>query len=63
MPPGALFSSPDLRGDLGREYDIAPDGERFIFLKREAEQVVEESNSLVFVQNWLEELKARVPAP
>ncbi len=61
--PERLFASPDLRGGEGRKYDVAPDGDRFIFLKREAEQVTEEHDSLVYVQNWTEELKARVPRP
>ncbi len=59
--PERLFASPDLRGGEGRKYDVAPDGDRFIFMKRDAEPVIEEDDSLVYVQHWLEELKARVP--
>jgi serine/threonine-protein kinase len=43
-----------------REYDIAPDGRRFLMLKRvETEDNV--SPSVTIVQNWFEELKQRVP--
>ena len=47
-------------------YDVAPTGERFLFVKG----VVASSNdderstgfsSIIMVQNWLEELKRRLP--
>ena len=58
--PEPLFS---LSGYLvigeGRRFDLAPDGERFIFLKRGADG--EPFNGLIFVENWFRELIARVP--
>jgi Tol biopolymer transport system component len=47
----------------GRKYDISPDGRRFLFLK--GVDAVQAANApappLVFVENWTEELKRRVP--
>ena len=53
-------------GVTGRQYDLAPDGDRFIFLT--PEKVVQTSdeepfNGLIFVEHWFEELTARVPTP
>ena len=42
----------------GRRYDPHPDGERFLMIQQ-VDTV--ESAGLVLVQNWFEELKARVP--
>ena len=49
----------------GRTFDVAPDGDRFIFRKRStALQTSDEAgNGLIFVENWFDELKARVPVP
>ena len=49
-----------------RRFDVAPDGDRFIVRKPgTAEQTSDDDafNGLIFVQNWFEELKARVPVP
>ena len=48
----------------GRGWDIAPDGDRFIF-RRGAAQTSGAApfNGLVFVQNWTQELLERVPVP
>jgi serine/threonine-protein kinase len=43
----------------GTEFDISPDGERFLLLSTRAE--LTDAEGLVFVQHWFEELKARVP--
>ena len=50
------------RGGVARRYDIGPDGKRFLFVKAgsqigDAAQVPH----LIFVENWFEELKQRVP--
>ena len=42
-----------------RHYDVAPDGMRFVVIK---DPQTATSLQLVVVQNWLDELKARVPA-
>ena len=52
-------------GGAGRQFDLAPDGDRFIFRGRGTAQQTSENpfNGLTFVLNWFEELKARVPLP
>ena len=48
----------------GRQFDIAPDGERFIVPKRGGLASDDQtSTGLIFVDNWFEELKERVPIP
>ena len=58
LPPGMVGTAAS-----GRRFDIAPDA-RFITRKfGTAEQTSDDAdlNGLVFVENWFEELKARVP--
>jgi hypothetical protein len=43
-----------------RGYDVAPDGQRFLMV-RAVDQPPARVSQMVFVQNWFEELKARVP--
>ena len=53
-------------GGTGRRFDLAPDGDRFIFRKSgTAEQTSDDEpfNGLIFVQNWHQELIERVPVP
>ena len=54
------FTSPG--GFLGRTYDIAPDGQRFLMIKEGGgtDQTVVPA-SLIVVQQWVEELKRLVP--
>ena len=59
--PEGLFDLAPFASLVGREWDIAPDGDRFIFLRNLGEQVAGGTEGLVFVQNWFEELQARVP--
>ena len=61
--PESVFIRTGFAGSEGREYDIAPDGERFLFLRGQGGQVAEGNLGLVFVQNWFEELRARVAVP
>ena len=53
------------RGGGGRRYDLAPDGERFVVRKIGGAQATGGAafDGLIFVENWFEELKARVPVP
>jgi eukaryotic-like serine/threonine-protein kinase len=47
-----------------RTYDVSPDGKRFLMIKDNAairDDQAPPAASLVVVQNWLEELKAKVP--
>jgi serine/threonine-protein kinase len=48
------------QNNQGRTYDISPDGNRFLRLK-EVQLPDSTPPSIVVVQNWLEELKRRVP--
>lgn len=42
-------------------YDVAPDGKRILILGDVAKEP--ERLQIVFIPNWLEELKAKVPVP
>jgi len=44
---------------LGANYDIAADGQRFIMLKSSPQEAA--VTQIILVENWLEELKQRVP--
>ena len=46
--------------NASRHFDVAPDGKRFLMLKQSAGG--NDSERVIVVQNWFEELKARVPA-
>lgn len=41
-----------------RDYDVAPDGQRLVMVK---ERISDDSDEVVLVQNWTEELKRLVP--
>jgi hypothetical protein len=43
------------------QYDVSPDGKRFLMIKPGEEGSEGGANSVVVVQNWGEELKHRVP--
>ena len=64
--PEAMFLAPYLAAtpDRPRQFDLSPDAERFLMIKEgvsEGETAAEPH--IVFVQDWFEELKARVPIP
>ena len=44
----------------GPNYDISPDGERFLMI-RQVEEATMAATQIVVVENWLEELKRLVP--
>ncbi len=50
-------------GNPGRTYDVSPDGQQFLMIKLNAPDLTRGGNGVVIVQNWFEELKARVPVP
>ena len=56
--PTKLFDTRYFSGGSGRSYDVSPDGQRFRMIKPGTEQ----APSMVVVLNWLEELKAKLPA-
>ena len=52
--------------DAARQWDLAPEGDRFIFPTSGTDAQTSDDepfNGLIFVENWFEELKARVPVP
>ena len=46
-----------------RRYDVDPTGERFLMITYGAAPGQNQSQSVVVVENWVEEVKARVPVP
>ena len=48
-------------GAPGRPLDISPDGQRFLMIKDAATDDSAPAPQIILVQNWFEELKARVP--
>ena len=44
-----------------RVFDLAPDGDRFIFRRTGTAAQTSDLNGLIFVEHWFEELTARVP--
>ena len=57
-----LFEEAPLIPIFSRTFDISPDGQRFLLIK-EAGAIGDASAArrIVFVQNWIEELKRLVP--
>jgi serine/threonine-protein kinase len=60
--PEMLFERPGYNSGARADYDIAPDGQRFLMLQA-TEQQQESLTQINVVLNWFEELKRRVPAP
>ena len=64
--PQRLFSmGVDQTPEDARMWDIAPEGDRFIFTRREAARTSGDDAliGLIFVENWFQELTERVPVP
>jgi serine/threonine-protein kinase len=59
--PETLFESADLVTAWGRSYDVAPDGQRFLLTLNNQATTTLPPAQMIFVQQWLEELKRRVP--
>jgi serine/threonine-protein kinase len=57
--PTKVFEGRYYYGAAGRTYDVSPDGQRFLMIKATTN---DQAPSMVLVLNWLEELKARLPA-
>ena len=59
--PRVLFEGPfRIDGGSFRNYDVTADGQRFV-LVQEVERPPARVSQMVLVQNWVEELKQRVP--
>jgi serine/threonine protein kinase/Tol biopolymer transport system component len=59
--PRTLFEGPFRVDGPFRGYDVTPDGQRFLMV-RAVEQPPDRVTHMMLVQNWVEELKARVPS-
>ena len=47
---------------FSRDYDIAPDGRKFLFVKRAGDDGDESATpEVILVQNWFQELERLVP--
>ena len=57
--PTKMFDTRYVTGGNGRAYDVSPDGQRFLMIKGAG---TEQAPSMVVVLNWLQELKAKLPA-
>jgi serine/threonine-protein kinase len=56
VKPARLFDFSPYTGRLGPDYDVTPDGRRFLLI-RSAEESPASRAQLVLVQNWLDELR------
>jgi Tol biopolymer transport system component len=64
--PTKLFEGPYYRGagaNLGRTYDVSPDGQRFLMIKQGGSDQAAVPAQINVVQHWTEELKRLVPTP
>ncbi len=67
--PATLFTDPSLLFDMRlltsgstlRTYDVTGDGQRFLMIKLGVGASQNPADDIVVVQNWFEELKAKVP--
>jgi eukaryotic-like serine/threonine-protein kinase len=60
--PTKLFEGPNIiGGSPGRSFDISPDGRRFLMIREGATGKDAAQPQMVIVQNWVQELKQRVP--
>ena len=58
LDPARLVFETDFHDTAGVSYAVSPDGQRLYVVKRATEPQV---SRLVFVENWIEELKAKMP--
>ena len=61
--PEVLFAAPYLQSspDRPRQFDLSPDGDRFLMVKEGSLGGETTESHIVYVQHWFEELKERVP--
>jgi hypothetical protein len=58
--PRMLFQGRYGASAIIRGYDVTPDGRRFLMVQQK-ERPAATAADMILVQNWTEELKARVP--
>jgi serine/threonine-protein kinase len=59
-PPVKVFDTPYYEPNPQRWYDVSPDGRRFLMIKESTPPRSATPASMVVVQNWADELKARL---
>ena len=59
--PELLFEGTYEPLNTGRHYDVSPDGRRFLILTETEVEDSQSNPSIVFVDNWFDDLEARVP--
>jgi Tol biopolymer transport system component len=60
--PAKLFEMPSTASlTSDRDYDVSPDGKRFLMIKENVARDGNATAGMVVVQNWFEVLKAKVP--
>jgi serine/threonine-protein kinase len=59
--PKKLFEGAFWVSSSGRGFDVAPDGHRFLMVRPEEHRSTP-ATEMVIVENWIEELKARMPS-
>jgi serine/threonine-protein kinase len=60
--PETLFTTSYYEPNPARHYDVSPDGRRFLMIKENRVRGDATPASMVVVENWIEELKVRLPA-
>ena len=62
--PSAVFDGRFIGVGTVRNYDVAPDGRRFLIIKQNgaAGDRLDSATRMIVVQNWFEELKRRAPS-
>ena len=55
--PEVLFEGAYLPGNLGRQYDVSPDGQRFLMFKAGTPGRTPDQPDIIVVENWAEELR------
>ena len=60
--PAKVFDTKYAMPVIYRTYDVSPDGQRFLMIKEGTADGHAPPPSLVVVEHWFEELKARVAA-
>ncbi len=58
--PRLLFEGTYLQDLNTTNYDVSPDGKRFVMIRPDEESTLAQ---IIVIQNWTEELKRLVPTP
>ena len=59
--PSVVLEAPYYSQGAGRNYDVSPDGERFLMIREGTATEAFEASQIIVVQNWFEELRRLVP--